>query len=280
LESNMNPALDHLASNSLRIASEKIAHNTHINQLAERINNAATTLAHVEKTFGAESKQAIAARGELRTLKQQRANVKFPALIDPLPEVEAWLRANPKGEPIEPVTPDIRKGETPLAAYLRRQQLTANILASIRRIETTPLPVEEAVAPLLDQIDKLADQGAPRVVNGRLVVPKVLAGTVSVDNAIGFVAWLDRARIKKSVEDMLSLQDNGPVMSAQERSTSLEKSFVELTDALRQEAAVATEAEKAGQRVVRRRNVHPAILLGLKVVPARVYAYLCKGGRS
>lgn len=276
----MNPALDHLASNSLRIASERIAHNTHINQLADKISDAATALAHAEKSFGIESKQAIAARGELRTLKQQRANVKFPAIIDPLPEVEAWLRANPKGEPIEPVTPDVRKGETPLAAYLRRQQLTANILASIRRIETAPLPVEEAVAPLLDQIDELAKAGAPRFVNGRLVIPKILAGTVSVDNAIGFVAWLDRDRIKKSVGDMLSLQDNGPVMSAQDRGAELEKRFAELTDALRQESAVAVEAEKAGQRVVRRRDVHPAILLGLKVVPARVHAYLCKGGRS
>lgn len=276
----MNPALDHLASNSLRVASERIAHNTHINQLADKINDAATALAHAEKSFGIESKQAIAARGELRTLKQQRANVKFPALIDPLPEVEAWLRANPKGEPIEPVTPDIKKGETPLAAYLRRQQLTANILANIRRIETAPLPIEEAVAPLLDQIDELADQGAPRVVNGRLVIPKILAGTTSIDNAIGFVAWLDRDRIKKSVGDILSLQDNGPVISAQDRGAALEKCFAELTDALRQEAAVAVEAEKAGQRVVRRRDVHPAILLGLKVVPARVHAYLRKGGRS
>lgn len=276
----MNPALDHLAANSLRIASEKIAHNTHINQLADKINDAATALAHAEKSFGIESKQAIAARGELRTLKQQRANVKLPALIDPLPEVEAWLRANPKGEPIEPVTPDIKKSETPLAAYLRRQQLTANILANIRRIETAPLPVEEAVSPLLDQIDDLAKAGAPRVVNGRLVIPKVLAGTTSVDNAIGFIAWLDRDRIKKAVADMLALQDNGPVISAQDRGAELEKGFAELTDALRQESAVAVEAEKAGQRVVRRRDVHPAILLGLKVVPARVHAYLCKGGRS
>jgi hypothetical protein len=69
-------------------------------------------------------------------------------------------------------------------------------------------------------------------------------------------------------------------MTAQERSAELEKRFAELTDALRHEAAVATEAEKAGQRVVRRRDVHPAILLGLKVTPARVYAYLAKGGRS
>jgi hypothetical protein len=273
----MSTALDHLKSNSLRLSSERIAHNTHVNQIADKIADAATGLAHAEKTFGIESKEAVSARGDLRKLKQERASIKLPVLIDPLPEVETWLRQNPKAEAIEPVTPDIKRGETPLAAHIRRQQITANILANIRRIETAPLPVEEAVAPLLDQIDELAKAGAPRVVNGRLVIPKILAGTTSVDNAIGFVAWLDRDHIKKSVEAMLALQDDGPTMTAKERGIALEKCFVDLTDALRQEAAVAVEAEKAGQRVVRRRDVHPAILLGLQVVPRRVYAYLTKG---
>lgn len=276
----MSPALDHLKSNSLRLSSERIAHNTHVGQLSEKIADAATALAHAERTFGVESKQAISARGDLRKLKQERASIKFPVLIDPLPEVETWLRANLKAEPIEPVTPDIKKGETPLAAYHRRQQLTANVLANIRRIETAPADPDEATGPLLAQVAELAEKGAPRVVNGRLTFPKVLAGTTSVDNAIGFVAWLDRDRFMDAVKTMIALEDDGPTMTAQERSAELDKRYVELTDALRQEAAVAVEAEKAGQRVVRRRDVHPAILLGLKVAPARVHAYLCKGGRT
>lgn len=276
----MSTALDHLKSNSLRLSSERIAHNTHVNQFADKIADAATALAHAEKSFGIESKEAVSARGDLRKLKQERASLKFPVLIDPLSEVEAWLRQNPKAEPIQPVTPDIKKGETPLAAYLRRQQLTASVLANIRRVETAPADPDEAAGPVIAQIGELADKGAPRVVNGRLVIPKVLAGTTSVDNAIGFVAWLDRDRFIDAVKTMIALQDDGPSITTQERSAALEKCFVELTDALRQEAAVAVEAEKAGQRVVRRRDVHPAILLGLKVIPGRVYAYLIKGGRA
>jgi hypothetical protein len=276
----MSPALEHLKSNSLRLSSERIAHNTHVNQLSEKINDAATALAHAEKTFSVESKQAVAARGELRKLRQERASIKFPVHIDPLPDVEAWLRANPKAEPIEPVKPDIRKGETPLAAYLRRQQLTAGVLANIRRVETAPADPDEATGPLLAQINELAEKGAPRVVNGRLTFPKTLAGTTSVDNAIGFIAWLDRGRFMDAVKAMIALEDDGPTMTARERSADLDKRYVELTDMLRQEAAVAAEAERAGQRVVRRRDVHPAILLGLKVAPARVHAYLCKGGRT
>jgi hypothetical protein len=275
----MSTALDHLKSNSLRLSSERIAHNTHVNQIADKVADAATALAHAEKSFGIESKEAVSARGELRKLKQERASIKFPVLIDPLPEVEAWLRQNPKAEAIEPVPPDIKRGETPLAAYLRCQQLTAGILANIRRVETAPADPAEAAGPVIAQIGELAEKGKPRIVNGLLTFPKTLAGTTSVDNAIGFVAWLDRDRFMDAVKTMIALQDDGPTMTAQERSAELEKRFVELTDALRQEAAVAVEAEKAGQRVVRRRHVHPAILLGLTVVPARVYTYLTKGGR-
>ena len=276
----MSAALEHLKSNSLRLSSERIAHNTHVNQLADKIAAAATELAHAEKSFGLESKQAVSARGELRKLKQERGALKFPVLIDPLPEVEAWLRQNPKVEVADPVTPDIKKGETPLAAYLRRQQLTAGILASIRRTETAPTDPDEAVGPLLAQVGELADKGAPRVVNGRLTFPKTLAGTTSVDHAVAVLAWVHRDRFMDAIKAMIALEDDGPTMTAQERSAELEKLFVQLVDALRQEAAVAVEAEKAGQRVVRRRDVHPAILLGLKVAPARVHAYLCKGGRT
>jgi hypothetical protein len=276
----MNPALDHLKSNSLRLSSERIAHNTHVNQLTDKINDAASALAHAEKSFGADNEKVAPFRGALRKLKQERASIKFPALIDPFPEAESWLKQNPKAEPCEPVTPDIRKGETPLAAYLRRQQVTANVLSQIRRVETAPADPEEAAGPLIEQVEELAAKGAPRVVNGRLTFPKTIAGTTSVDHAVAVLAWMDRPRFIDAVKAMIVLQDDGPTMTTQERSAELEKRFAELTDALRHEAAVATEAEKAGQRVVRRRDVHPAILLGLKVAPARVYAYLAKGGRS
>jgi hypothetical protein len=276
----MNPALDHLKSNSLRLSSERMAHNTHVSQLTDKINDAASALAHAEKTFGMDNEKVAPFRATLRKLKQERASIKFPALIDPLPDAESWLKQNPKAEPVEPVTPDIRKGETPLAAYLRRQQVTAGVLATIRRVETAPADPEEAAGPLLEQVDELAAKGAPRIVNGRLAFPKVVAGTTSIDHAVAVLAWIDRPRFADAVKALIVLQDDGPTMTAQERNAELEKRFIELTEALRQEAAVATEAEKAGLRVVRRRDVHPAILLGLKVAPARVYSYLTKGGRS
>lgn len=276
----MSAALDHYEANSLRLSAERIAHSTQIKALADKIADAASKLAHAENTLGVESKEAVVARSELRTLKQRRANIKFPALIDPLPEVEAWLKANPKAEAVDPITADIKRGETPMAAYQRRQQITANILANIRSIQNAPADPDEAIVPLVAQIEQLAEKGKPRVVNGVLVFPKTLAGTTSVDHAIAVAAFVDRGRFIDAVKALVLLEDDGPTITALERNNALEKAFVELTDALRQESAVAVEAEKAGQRIVRRRNVFPALLVGAKASPSRVYAYLTNGGRT
>jgi hypothetical protein len=274
----MSP-LEHLKANSLRLNAERHAHNAQTADLSEKITDAAAALAHAERTFGLQSDQAVAARTALRRLKQDRAKLTSPVLIDPLPEAEKFLATNPKAHAAERVPADIRPGETPLAAYNRAQEATNAILRAIRGVETAPADPAELVAPLFDQIDELADRGAPRVVNGRLTFAQKLAGTTSVDDAVALIAFVDRDRFKKAVAAVAKRLANGPTMTADERATALAKALADLTEALRQEAAVAVEAEKAGQRVVRRRNVHPAILLNLRATPSAVYAYLAKGGR-
>ncbi|HEY5225383.1 MAG TPA: hypothetical protein VIJ06_01200 [Methylovirgula sp.] len=275
----MSPALEHLKSNSLRLNAERHAHNALTTHLADKITEAAIALAHAERTFGLQSDQAVSARAALRKLKQDRAKLPSPVLIDPLNEVETYLAQSPKAQPAEAVVPDIKPGETPLAAYNRRQEVTASVLKTIRGLETAPADPEELAAPLFDQIDELAKRGAPRVVNGRLGFPQKLAGVAGVDDAVALIAFIDGDRFKKAVGAMLKRSADGPTMTADDRASALAKAFRELVEALRQEAAVAVEAERAGQRVVRRRNIHPAVLLGLRIAPAVAYAYLAKGGR-
>ena len=274
----MSP-LEHLKTNSRRLNAERHAHNAQAADLSNKIADAAAALAHAERTFGVQSDQAVTARAALRRLKQDRANLKSPVLIDPLPDAKKYLAANPKTHAADPVAADIRAGETPLMAYNRAQEATNAILRAIRGVETAPADPGELAAPLFDQVDELADRGAPRVVNGRLTFAQKLAGTTSVDDAVALIAFVDRDRFKKAVAAVAKRLANGPTMTAKERATTLAKALTDLTDALRQEAAVAVEAEMAGQRVVRRRNVHPAILLNLRVTPSAVYAYLAKGGR-
>ena len=270
--------IEHFRTNSINLQAARIAHTATNNDFTDKIADAARVAADVEKRFGDDHERIAPYRAAVRTLKQQRAALKSPATYDPLPEIERWLERHPNAEPLaEPLIADVKKGETPLAAFNRRHELTNRILQRIRGFETAPADPDEAAVPLLAQIDALADKGAPRVINGRLMFATTLAGTTTIPDAIGLVAWLDRARLKSAVVAMLALDNSGPPMTALERSDALGKAFVELADALRQEAAVATEAERAGQRIERRRSVHPAVLIGRMAAPGEIFRYLTKG---
>ena len=269
--------LEHLQSNSMRLQAESIAHRTIINQFADAINDAATALAHAEKTFGDDQEKIAPFRATVRSLKQERAAIKSPSHYDPLPDAERWLERHPNAEAVPPVAPDVKKGETPLAAFNRRQETTNRVLSQIRRVETAPADPEELVGPLLEQVETLAKEGAPKIVQGRLALPKTINGAITIDHAIAFCAWACRSQVTAAVKALAAETNAGPTMTTAERNDALARGYVELADALRQESACATAAEQAGQRVVRRRSVHPALLLNRKVSPADVYRYLAKG---
>lgn len=269
--------LDHLKTNSRKIEADMLAFNAQISKFADDISDAATDLAHAEREHGDDHEAVAPFRAALRKLKQARAKTKRPAVYDPLSEVEPWAARNSKAERMEPVTADIRRGETPLMAYNRAQAATAAILKTIRGTETAPEPADAVRSSVIEQLKTLAKP--PEIQNGRLALPKKIVAfgnnAVAVDDTVGLLVWAIGGELLKSVESLVP--EDSTSLSAADRKAALDKAYGELADALRQECACAMAAEQAGLRVQRRRGVHPAIILGAKVPSADVYRYLAKG---
>jgi hypothetical protein len=115
----------------------------------------------------------------------------------------------------------------------------------------------------------------PRIVAGKMVFPRHVVdsnGTaITVVNTEGLFAWLHKDELISAAQKLA--KEEGPGMTAEERSETLADLYTKFANALRFEMAAARAAEEAGQRVVRRRHVHPAILLNLKAEPAAVYQW-------
>jgi hypothetical protein len=265
----MNLILNHFRARSNQLEAERVAYLARLNSLREQIDATATAVAEAEQVGVDASKH----RATLRRLKAERAEVKAPVAVDPLPDLEAYARMNKSAEP-SPVALKIPPGQTPLAAHNALAEKTNAILAEIARVNATPRAAAETVANIKDQLDSVAC--APRIVNGELVFPKTLANsndgrTVTVIDTAGLFAWLHKDAIVTAIQKVAKAQ--GPGLTAGERSAALADLYARFANALRLEAAAAMAAEKAQQRVLRRRHVHPAVLLGVKANPADVFKW-------
>jgi hypothetical protein len=262
--------LEHFRTLSTNLDAERIAFNAAQSNLLERINVAASVVARIEEAKGDATKQ----RAELRRLKVERANLKAPSFVDPLPDLEAYTRTRPNTIAAEPVTIAVPNGQTPLAVHNICTEKTNRVIAEIGRVIAAP--PEDMAGAIAARIDAIAT--SPRIVNGELVFPKHVVDSngmaVTVTNTEGLFAWLHRDAMIAAMQKLAA--SNGPGLTAAERGEKLASLYVKLTTALRSEAAAAMAAEQAGQRVIRRRHVHPAILLGVKVAPAAVYDWLMK----
>ena len=151
---------------------------------------------------------------------------------------------------------------------------TNGVLKTISGIETAPLPADTIRDQAKAEIKSWAK--APAIVGGKLLPPKstvqVGANVVPLPDALGLIAWAFGDLLVAAVDRIIQPDQNA--MTAAYRAAALDKAYGELADCLRQEAACAMQAELDGQRVERRRQVHPAILLNLQVSPADVYRYL------
>ena len=266
--------LDHLEANSRRIEAERIAYNSQIQNVNDRINDAATSLAHAERDWAGNAEKIAPFRETVRRLKQERASIRVPARGDPYPEVQKWSARHPKATPADPIKADIRRGETALMAHNRVKAATDTALRTISGIETAPLPTDVIRDSVKAEIQSWGK--APAIINGKLLPPKSLvqvgANVIPLPDALGLVAWAIGDLLVAAVDRLIAPDANA--MTAADRAAALEKAYADLAACLRQEAACAMQAELDGQRIERRRSVHPAILLNLNVNPADVYKYM------
>jgi hypothetical protein len=261
----MQEALTHFRDLDRKIDADRIAFNAQHSSLKNRIDRLSETLAPLRDNKPERDKVST----EIRALKIERDKLKAPAFYSPLAVVEKFARSNPAAEPVPAPTVKVGAGQTPLASYNNAQEMTNRVLAEISRLATAPVNDPEAIAR---QVDAVA---APiRVINGRIVWPQTLLrsqnGTViNAPDTQAVVAWLNRDALIAAASKLAGQE--GPAITPQEREASLVELYERFATALRLEAAAAMLAEKASQRVVRRRHVHPAVLLGVAAAPKVIF---------
>lgn len=278
LPDEIEAARDHLAANSTKLKSAAVAYQASIRDFADKVANAAAEVARLEDEHPDKPELVVPARDELARIRRRRAELKAPSYVDPWPECDKWLSGVATLTPAPAITLDIRKGETAAQAYERRRGVSDSVIRDITSVRAAPKPDKDRVAALKAQINALCDTSKPHVdPSDRLVVPQVsiLAGKypATVDDIGRLVAWACRDQLLKAVESLCTSGD-GIAMSDDERAAKLDDLNKQLADALRQESAIATEAEKTGQIVVRRKHVHPAVVLGATINPATVFDHL------
>ena len=163
----------------------------------------------------------------------------------------------------------------PTEAFNRLYGATDALIAAAGRI---PPAVGADAEPWRKQIDAIAAAGAPRLGFGNtLELPKAAtpAGLV-LDNASALIAHLFKPQLIAAVEALQARKSSGPTMKPAERQKALSEAQDRIALALRMESAAATASELAGQRVIRRKHVHPAILLNLECDAADVFEWLTK----
>jgi hypothetical protein len=261
--------LNYFRALSTRLDAERVAYLAAADSLRDSINAATAAVATIEKNGGNASKE----RENARRLKAERANLKAPSFVDPLPDVEAWARTHTKAAKAEPVQAKVPTGQTPLAAHNNLSEKTNAIIAEIARVNATPDAPGDVIESVTRNLDAIATP--PRLLGGKLVFPRHVVDSngmaLTVVNTEGLLAWLHRDTLIAAATKLAG--DGGPTMTAAERTASLTTLHEKFTNALRFEAAAARAAEEAGQRVVRRRHVHPAILLNLQIEPDAVWRW-------
>jgi hypothetical protein len=265
----MQKIINHFAELERRQEAGRVAYNADVAALAQEMSEESSRLAIAQRE---DNKTGIEAhRVKIASLKKKRAELRPPSFVNPRQEVEKYARTHANDEPVS-VKVTLPNGQTWLAVHNNHAENVNGILAQIRRIETTPCADD---ASLERQIDALATP--PRVNGGKVTLPMHLVRgpdgrSVSVVNTEGLLVWLHRDAFVEAAKKLRN-DDDGPSISPKERDDALAELHGKLDKALRLEAAAAMEAERAGQSVPRRKHVHPAVLLGVKVAPAAVYAW-------
>ncbi len=259
--------LDHFQTLARKLEADRLAWNTQTAAINESINNETARLHVLQRQD--DKKEIAASQAKLHKLKKERAALTPPSFVNPLPIVEQFARTHRNAKPLPAIAVKVPNGQTPLAAHNNAAEKTNKVLADITRMERVPINDPAAIAA---QVDALA---APaRVLNGRVILPQKIARgldgtTISIIDAEGLFAWLHRDALIRKLQDA-----SEPLgMTRAERDKELARLYAEFESALRYEAAAAMAAEKAGQSVIRRRHVHPAVLLNLPADAREVYQW-------
>lgn len=259
--------LNHFRQLSRDLEAARLGYLKQSENLREQLGALTEAITHKENA-GLDARKE---KESLRLVKKERNGLKAPSTVDPRITVEEYAERHKRDQEIEPIQVKISAGQTPLAAHNDSMARTNEILAQIERVKAAPTTDIDIAA----KIDAIATP--PRIVSGDIQWPKHIVDTngvaVTTINVPGILAWLHRDELVAALEVARPVEGG---MSAAEKTKELGTLMAHWLKALRYESAAAMEAEKAGQRVIRRRHVHPAIHLSLAVSPLAAWDWFTK----
>ncbi|MDO8874484.1 MAG: hypothetical protein Q8M24_15590 [Pseudolabrys sp.] len=174
-------------------------------------------------------------------------------------------------------------------------------IARVKRVQRAPLPLGMVNDQIERIVNKIADEGEPRLgalfAGGRIsertgkfqiAVPKRQIGFAKtrvqeefgesnglVPDGLAFTAWCFRDEVISKLKAMAAARDNSGAMTPEQKRVALAEAQAAVVDALRLEVETNFAIEDETNSIIEwRKNIHPAILLGLAVDPAVAWDFL------
>ena len=209
-----------------------------------------------------------------------------------LSNVETWLRiGRPHGTTLEQFDgpqQTLNKGEDVVSAIERHRRRNRELQADLHRIRSAPYPASFAKRRLREQVEQLAQRGAP-VVSGVIEhgdklqfrwellrvqmhnIPKAPAaiGYAEVIDPIALVAWLLKDAVIKRLDAAIDAEsDDDAALSHEAREKAEAEALSDILANDRSESFFLALAQSQGMQIEHRSDISPLALLGLRLITA------------
>jgi hypothetical protein len=209
-----------------------------------------------------------------------------------LSNVETWLRiGRPHGTTLEQFDgpqQTLNKGEDVVSAIERHRRRNRELQADLHRIRSAPYPASFAKRKLREQVEQLAQRGAP-VVSGLIEhgdklqfqrellrvqmhnIPKAPAaiGYAEVIDPTALVAWLLKDAVIKRLDAAIDAEsDDDAALSHEAREKAEAEALSDILANDRSESFFLALAQSQGMQIEHRSDISPLALLGLRLITA------------
>lgn len=208
------------------------------------------------------------------------------SFAQPIVRIETYLRALPSDVRVVAVASTVRTRKASEAEVSRQREVVASLKAELADAIAAPIPSTEAKEAARNLVERLADQGAPKLYDlayqafriefpvvrrdvethgrsGEGVVVASRGSTNSVD-PLALLAWVDPEKMLAALyRDIDEIADDKTALDAATRAFREDELEKKILAVEREGEAVVEQALVAGLKVTRRIDADPRAMLGI-----------------